>query len=170
MADNLEKDLSRSEKILKDRLISIGKVAKDITNKAFRELVDTMDSLNKSLDDISYELEKQLKTYSEIKGQTKELGTSLNKNLNYVKNDKDLHQKLVGIYKDQNKLIDKLVRNKEDLLTGELSSKRVNDDLLKVKTQNLNIALRQQDITDEITRKESELKGVSKDKQENIKI
>ena len=172
MADDLEKDLSRSEKLLKDRLTNAGKVARDITNKAFRELVENINEYSRSLDSIAYELEKQVKVYSEIKSQTKSLGDNLNRNLSLIKDSKvnDLSQKLVRIYKDQNNLIDKLVRNKEDLLTGELSSKKVNDDLLKVNTQSLNILLRQRDIDDEIARQKKNLVGASKDEQDLINI
>jgi hypothetical protein len=150
MADDLEKDLSRSEKLLKDRLTNAGKVARDITNKAFRELVESVNEYSRSLDSISYELEKQVEIYSELKVGAKVFGQTLKSTLPFIKDNKDLAQKLVGIYKDQNTLIDKLVRNQEDLVTGELSSKKVNDDLLKVKTQNQNILLRQKDISNEI--------------------
>ena len=150
MADDLEKDLSRSEKLLKDRLTNAGKVARDITNKAFRELVESVNEYSRSLDSISYELEKQVEIYSELKVGAKVFGQTLKSTLPFIKDNKDLSQKLVGIYKDQNTLIDKLVRNQEDLVTGELSSKKVNDDLLKVKTQNQNILLRQKDISNEI--------------------
>ena len=172
MADDLERDLSRSEKLLKDRLTNAGKVARDITNKAFRELVENINEYSRSLDSIAYELEKQVKVYSEIKSQTKSLGDNLNRNLSLIKDSKvnDLSQKLVRIYKDQNNLIDKLVRNKEDLLTGELSSKKVNDDLLKVNTQSLNILLRQRDIDDEIVRQKKNLVGASADEQDLINI
>ena len=170
MTDDLEKDLSRSEKLLKDRLIKTGKVVKDITNKAFRELIKNIDEYGRSLDSISYELEKQLEIYSEIKEQTKSLGETLNRNLDYIKYNKDLSQNLVRIFKEQNKLSEKLVRNKEDLLTGELSSKKVNDDLLKVNTQGLNILLRQRDIKDEITRQEKNLVGASEAEQDFINM
>ena len=56
MADDLERDLSRSEKLLKDRLTNAGKVARDITNKAFRELVENINEYSRSLDSIAYEL------------------------------------------------------------------------------------------------------------------
>ena len=170
MADDLEKDLSRSEKLLKDRLTNAGKVARDITNKAFRELVESVNAYSRSLDSISYELEKQVEIYSKIKGQTKVLGETLNRNLNYIKDNKDLSQNLVRIFKEQNNLNEKLVRNKEDLLTGELSSKKVNDDLLKVNTQSLNILLRQRDINDEIERQKHNLVGASADEQDSINI
>ena len=116
------------------------------------ELVENINEYSRSLDDISYELEKQVEIYSEIKKQTKSLGDALDRNLKYIKGNKDLSQNLVRIFKEQNNLSEKLVRNKEDLLTGELSSKKVNDDLLKVNTQSLNILLRQRDINDEIER------------------
>ena len=60
MADDLEKDLSRSEKLLKDRLTSTGKVARDITNKAFRELIENIDEYGRSLYSITNSLEEQL--------------------------------------------------------------------------------------------------------------
>jgi hypothetical protein len=168
MADDLEKDLSRAEKLLKDTLINAGKVAKDITNKAFRELVENINEFSRSLDSISDALEEQLDTYSKLKQQTKTLGENLNRNLKFVDKKTDLSQRLVGIYKDQNKLIEKLTRNQDDLLTGELSSKQVNDDLLKTKSQSLNILLRQRDIEDEITRQKSNLEGASKDEKQSI--
>jgi len=168
MADDLEKDLSRSEKLLKDRLTNAGKVAKDITNKAFRELVENINEFSRSLDSISDALEEQLDTYSKLKQQTKTLGENLNRNLKFVDKKTDLSQRLVGIYKDQNKLIEKLTRNQDDLLTGELSSKQVNQDLIKTKSQSLNILLRQRDINDEITRQKSNLEGADIDEIESI--
>jgi hypothetical protein len=168
MADNLEKDLSRAEKLLKDTLTKAGKVTKDITNKAFRELIENIDEYSRSLDSISDSLEEQLDTYSKLKQQTKTLGENLNRNLKVVDKKTDLSQRLVGIYKDQNKLIEKLANNQEDLLTGELSSKQVNQDLLKTKSQSLNILLRQKDINDEITRQKSNLSGANEDEIKNI--
>jgi hypothetical protein len=168
MADDLEKDLSRSEKLLKDRLIKTGKVVKDITNKAFRELIENIDEYGRSLDSISDSLEEQLDTYSKLKDQTKVLGETLNNNLKYTKGNKDLSQRLVNIYKDQNKLIEKSTRNQKDLLTGELSSKQVNDDLLKANTQSLNILLRQRDINSEIERQKGELSVANEDEKESI--
>ena len=168
MADNLERDLSRAEKLLKDTLTKTGKITKDITNKAFRELIENIDEYSRSLDSIADSLEEQLNTYSEIKRQTKTLGESLNKNLKFIDKKTDLSQRLVGVYKDQNKLIEKLARNQEDLLTGELSSKQVNQDLIKTKSQSLNISLRQRDINDEIERQEKNLEGASADEKKLI--
>lgn len=168
MADDLNKELSRAEKILKERLTNAGKIARDITNKAFRELVDAIEEYSKSLDDITEKLEDQLDIYSNIRSQTKTLGETLNRNLKYLKEDKDVAQKVVSIYKTQNDLNDKLVRNREALLTGELESKRVEQDLLKVKTQSQNISLRQKDIADEILRKQSELEGASEEEKDDI--
>ena len=168
MADNLDKDLSRSEKLLKDRLTSTGKVARDITNKAFRELIENIDEYSRSLDSISDSLEEQLDIYGELKRQTKTLGENLNRNLKFVDKKTDLSQRLVNVYKDQNKLIEKLARNQEDLLTGELSSKQVNQDILKARSQSLNISLRQKDIEDEIARQRSNLVGASKDEKKLI--
>lgn len=45
----IEDELSRAEKALKDRLTNAGKIAKDITNKAFKELVASVKELNDEL-------------------------------------------------------------------------------------------------------------------------
>jgi hypothetical protein len=168
MADDLNKELSRAEKILKDRLTATSKIARDITNQAFRELVNSIKEYTKSLDEINDTLEDQLGLYSSLKKQTKELGETLNRNLSIIEKNKDLSQRLVGIYKDQNNLIDKLARNQEDLLTGELSSKQVNQDLIKAKSQVLNIELRQVDIGKEIEKQKSELIGASEKEKDLI--
>ena len=102
----IEDELSRAEKALKDRLINAGKVAKDITNKAFKELVNTIEDYGRSLDQITDDLEKQLNLYSEIKFQAKGFGEALKQQLPYIKENKDLSQKLVGIYKEENKLLE----------------------------------------------------------------
>jgi hypothetical protein len=168
MADDLNKELSRAEKILKDRLTATSKIARDITNQAFRELVNSIEEYTRSLDEITDALEDQLGLYSSLKKQTKELGETLNRNLSVIEKNKDLSQRLVGIYKDQNNLIDKLARNQEDLLTGELSLKQVNQDLIKAKSQVLNIELRQVDIGKEIEKQESELIGASEKEKDLI--
>jgi septation ring formation regulator EzrA len=116
----IEDDLSRAEKALKDRLTNAGKIARDITNKAFKELVASIEEYGRSLDQITNDLDKQLNLYSEIKIQAKGFGEALKNQLPYIKENKDLSQKLVGIYKEENKLLDKLVRYQEDLITGEL--------------------------------------------------
>jgi hypothetical protein len=170
MADDLNKDLSRSEKLLKDRLTAAGKVAKDITNKAFRELINSVNEYSRSLDSITSALEDQLDIYNELKVGAKVFGQTLKSTLPFIKDNKDLSQKLVGIYKDQNTLIDKLVRNQEDLVTGELSSKKVSDDLLKVKIQGQNILLRQNDISKEILQTQNDLVGTSGQEKEDLEF
>ena len=42
----IEDELSRAEKALKERLTNAGKIARDITNKAFKELVASVKELN----------------------------------------------------------------------------------------------------------------------------
>jgi hypothetical protein len=170
MADDLEKDLSRSEKLLKDRLTNAGKVAKDITNKAFRELVENINEYSRSLDSISRALEEQLETYEELKTSAKVFGKNLASTIPFIKDNKDLSQRLVGIYKDQNKLIEKLASNQEDLLTGELSSKQVNQDLIKTKSQSLNIELRQRDISLEISQAQNDIVVTSGKEKENLEF
>jgi hypothetical protein len=146
----IDDDLSRAEKNLKDRLINAGKVAKDITNKAFKELVASIEEYGKSLDQITNDLEKQLNLYSEIKSQAKGFGEALKAQLPYIKENKDLSQKLVNIYREENKLLDKLVRYQEDLITGELDYSQAAKSVAESKNLQFAIDQRLRDISDEI--------------------
>ena len=114
----IEDELSRAEKALKERLTNAGKIARDITNKAFKELVASVKELNDELTKVTRDLEEQLDLYSEIKIQSQGYGKALQTALPFLKDNKDLAQKLVGVYKEQTKLEDKLVRYKEDLIAG----------------------------------------------------
>jgi chemotaxis regulatin CheY-phosphate phosphatase CheZ len=87
----IDDDLSRAEKNLRDRLTNAGKIAKDITNKAFRELVNSIDEYSKSLDQITNSLEEQLNIYSEIKFQADGFGKALQKQLPFIEKNKDLY-------------------------------------------------------------------------------
>ena len=129
MADDFEKELNKSEKLLKERLIRAGKVAKDITDKSFREMVNIFDDIASKVDDITESLEKQLNQYDTLKASTRVFGESLKRNINYVKDNKDLTSKLTNIYKENNKLADKLVQNQEELVLGSLSFSEVNKDI-----------------------------------------
>lgn len=116
----IEDELSRAEKALKERLTNAGKIARDITNKAFKELVASVKELNDELTKVTRDLEKQLDLYSEIKVQSQGYGEAVKDALPYLKENQDLSRKLVSIYKEENKLLDRLVRYQEDLITGEL--------------------------------------------------
>jgi hypothetical protein len=146
----IDDELSRAEKALKDRLINAGKVAKDITNKAFKELVASIEEYGRSLDQITNDLEKQLNLYSEIKSQAKGFGEALRDQLPYIKDNKDLSQKLVGIYREENKLLDKLVRYQEDLITGELDYNQAAKAVAESKNLQFAIDQRLRDVSDEI--------------------
>ena len=159
----IEDELSRAEKALKDRLINAGKVAKDITNKAFRELVDTIKEYSESLDKITSKLEEQLDLYSEIKAQTIGFGQALQKQLPYVEKNKDLSQRLIGIYKEENKLLDKLVRYQEDLITGELDYSQAAKAVADTKNLQFAIDQRLRDIGDEINKVTGEIKTANEE-------
>jgi len=146
----IEDDLSRAEKALKDRLTNAGKIARDITNKAFKELVASIEEYGRSLDQITNDLNKQLNLYSEIKSQAKGFGEALKNQLPYIKENKDLSQKLVSIYKEENKLLDKLVRYQEDLITGELDYNQAAKAVAESKNLQFTIDQRLRDISSEI--------------------
>ena len=153
----IEDELSRAEKALKERLTNAGKVARDITNKAFKELVNTIEDYGRSLDQITDDLEKQLNLYSEIKFQAKGFGEALKQQLPYIKENKDLSQKLVGIYKEENKLLDKLVRYQEDLITGELDYNQAAKAVAESKNLQFAIDQRIRDIENEIELTQKEI-------------
>jgi hypothetical protein len=137
----IEDELSRAERALKDRLTNAGKVAKDITNKAFKELVASVKELNDELTKVTRDLEEQLDLYSEIKIQSQGYGKALQTALPFLKDNKDLAQKLVGVYKEQTKLEDKLVRYKEDLIAGELDYEQAAKAVAQSKNQQFAIDL-----------------------------
>lgn len=159
----IEDELSRAEKALKDRLINAGKVAKDITNKAFKELVASIKEYSESLDKITSKLEEQLDLYSEIKAQTIGFGQALQKQLPYVEKNKDLSQRLIGIYKEENKLLDKLVRYQEDLITGELDYSQAAKAVADTKNLQFAIDQRLRDIGDEINKVTGEIKTANEE-------
>ena len=164
----IEDELSRAEKALKDRLINAGKVAKDITNKAFKELVNTIEEYGRSLDQITDDLEKQLNLYSEIKFQAKGFGEALKQQLPYIKENKDLSQKLIGIYKEENKLLDKLVRYQEDLITGELDYNQAAKAVAESKNLQFAIDQRIRDISDEIELVTKEIAEANEEDKDNL--
>jgi hypothetical protein len=152
MAENQDfnNELNRSEKLLKERLTKAGKVAKDITNKAFKELLSTIDDYSSAVDNISDKLVEQLVTYDEIKGATRQYGDALKSTIPFIKENKDLTSKLTQLYTTNNKLTDKLVQNQEELITGQLETQDIAKDIAKVKQQQLNIELSQRDIVQEM--------------------
>lgn len=160
MADNFENELNRSEQLLKERLVRAGKVAKDITDKAFRELLDTFDDYSKSLDDINKKLNEQLSSYDKIKGSAADFGSALKGTLPFLKDNKDLAQKLTSIYSSQNKLAEQLVYNQEDLTRGNLSTQDVAKDIAKIRQQQLNIELTQRNIANEMLVTENSMVGL----------
>jgi hypothetical protein len=170
MAEDFEKELNKSEKLLKERLIRAGKVAKDITDKSFREMVNIFDDIASKVDDITESLEKQLNQYDAIKTSTRIFGESLKRNVNYVKDNKDLTSKLTNIYKENNKLADKLVLNQEELVLGSLSFSDISKDIVKSKNAQLQTELAQRSIASEIEIIEKEIAESNKDQAEVLQI
>ena len=166
----IEDELSRAERALKDRLTNAGKIARDITNKAFKELINTIEEYGRSLDDITRDLEKQLDLYSAIKIQTQGFGRAVKDALPYLKENQDLSRKLVGIYKEENKLLDKLVRYQEDLITGELDYNQAAKAVAESKNLQFAIDLRIQDIQNEINSVTNEIKESNKEDNYELEV
>ena len=164
----IEDDLSRAEKALKDRLTNAGKIAKDITNKAFKELVASIEEYGRSLDKITRDLEEQLDLYTEIKVQAKGFGEALKEQLPFLKENQDLSKRLVGIYKEENKLLDRLVRYQEDLITGELDYSQAAKAVADTKNLQFSIDLRILDITGEIEKVSKEIVEANEEDKENL--
>jgi hypothetical protein len=168
MADNFENELNRSEKLLKERLIKAGKIARDINDKAFKELLSTINEYSNAIDDISEKLVEQLVSYDKIKLSTRQFGDALKSTLPFIKENKDLTSKLTQLYTTNNKLATSLVRNQEDLIVGQLSTQDIAKDIAKVKQQQLNIELAQRDISQEIEILNREAVGLQGEELENI--
>jgi hypothetical protein len=168
MADNFENELNRSEKLLKERLIRAGKIARDINDKAFKELLSTINEYSNAIDDISEKLVEQLFSYDKIKLSTRQFGDALKSTLPFIKENKDLTSKLTQLYTTNNKLATSLVRNQEDLIVGQLSTQDIAKDIAKVKQQQLNIELAQRDISQEIEILNREAVGLQGEELENI--
>ena len=164
----IEDDLSRAEKALKDRLTNAGKIARDITNKAFKELVASVKELNDELTKVTRDLEKQLDLYSEIKVQSQGYGEAVKDALPYLKENQDLSRKLVSIYKEENKLLDRLVRYQEDLITGELDYSQAAKAVADTKNLQFSIDLRILDITGEIEKVSKEIVEANEEDKENL--
>lgn len=170
MADNFEQELNKSEKLLKERLVKAGKIAKDITNQAFKELLKTIDDYSNAIDDITDNLNKQLISYDSIKNSTRAYGDALKSTLPFIKENKDLAQKLTQIYSTNNKLANQLVENQENLITGQLSLSSVAKDLSKIRQQQLNIELSQRDIAQEIEILNNESIGLQGEELEKLQF
>jgi len=133
MADQ-DPDLSQAEKRLKESLTATGKVARDITNKAFKDLIASVNEYADQLKRIDAELEEQLDRYSDIKDVVRGLGEELKKHAATLGRNNDVAQGAKNIYNALNKITSKLVDNQEDLVTGQLASRDVARDLNKVLT------------------------------------
>ena len=164
----IDDDLSKAERALKDRLTNAGKIAKDITNKAFKELVASVKELNDELTKVTRDLEEQLDLYSEIKIQSQGYGKALQTALPFLKDNKDLAQKLVGVYKEQTKLEDKLVRYKEDLIAGELDYEQAAKAVAQSKNQQFAIDLSILNLQNEIESVGKEIAEANEADKENL--
>jgi hypothetical protein len=170
MADELENQLSRAEKLLKERLTRAGKIARETTEAQFKDLISTVnDFLKEGIDDISESISKSLVNYNKISQANKNFGESLKTNLSYLKDNPSLISKLNQTFKETDKLSRVIVQNQEDLITGELTALDVAKDLARLSQNELTTLLAKRDIEDKIKELENEITTSSEDQKENLK-
>jgi cytochrome c556 len=170
MADEIE-DLSRVEKLLKERLTRAGRIARDTTEAEFKELLNVVhDSIKEGINDISDALNKSLVNYENITSANRGLGEVLKANQQYIKDNPLFLSKVNQIFKQTDSLARSLVQNQEDLVTGELTALDVSKDLAKLSQVQLTNQLAQIEAESKIKELENEIKTASKDQKDELNI
>jgi len=171
MADEIEIQLSRAEKLLKEQLTRAGKIARDTTEKEFKELLKVVnDSIKEGIDDISESLAKQLVNYESITSANRGLGEALKAQQGYIKDNPSFLNKVNQAFKETDKLARSLVQNQEDLVTGELTALDVTKDLAKLSQLQLTSLLAQKDANSKIAEINKELETASDEQKVNLQI
>jgi cytochrome c556 len=171
MADELENQLSRAEKLLKERLTRAGKIARETTEVQFKDLISTVNNfLKEGIDDISESISKSLVNYDKISQANRNFGESLKANLSYLKDNPSLVNKLNQTFKETDKLSRAITQNQEDLITGELNALDVAKNLAQLSQNELTVLLAKKDITNKIEELENEIKTTSEDQKDNLNI
>lgn len=169
MADEIENQLSRAEKLLKERLTRAGKIARDTTEAQFKELLNVVhDSIKEGIDDISEALAKSLVNYESITRANRGLGEVLKEQQQYIKDNPSFINKVNQVFKETNKLARSLVQNQEDLVTGELTALDVTKDLARLAQVQLTTELARIDAESKIKEITNELKTASEDQTINL--
>ena len=137
MAKNRQKKggdaLSPIEQRYKDILVQQGKIGRNISNKAFRELAASLKDMQDQLEGLDDSLDGVIAKFSDVVGETSRLQDTLAavaKNVTSA-GGKDSFSGIVSNFKQTKKLGQDLVYNQQALLEGELSSNEVLKDLGK---------------------------------------
>jgi hypothetical protein len=171
MADEIENQLSRAEKLLKERLTRAGKIARDTTEAQFKELLNVVhDSIKEGIDDISEALAKSLVNYESITRANRGLGEVLKEQQQYIKDNPSFINKVNQAFKETDKLARSLVQNQEDLVTGELTALDVTKDLASLAQVQLTTELARIDAESKIKEITNELKTASEDQTINLNV
>jgi len=169
MADEIENQLSRAEKLLKERLTRAGKIARDTTETQFKELLNVVhDSIKEGIDDISEALAKSLVNYESITSANRGLGEVLKEQQQYIKDNPSFINKVNQVFKETDRLTRSLVQNQEDLVTGELTALDVTKDLAKLSQIQLTTQLAKIDADSKILEITNELNTASEDQINNL--
>ena len=169
MADEIEIQLSRAEKLLKEQLTRAGKIARDTTEKEFKELLKVVnDSIKEGINDISEALAKQLVNYESITNANRGLGEVLKDQQKYIKDNPSFLNKVNLAFKETDKLARSLVENQEDLVTGELTALDVAKDIARLSQVQLTSLLAQKEATSKIAEINKELETASEDQKVNL--
>lgn len=171
MADEIENQLSRAEKLLKERLTRAGKIARDTTEAQFKELLNVVhDSIKEGIDDISEALAKSLVNYESITRANRGLGEVLKEQQQNIKDNPSFINKVNQAFKETDKLARSLVQNQEDLVTGELTALDVTKDLARLAQVQLTAELARIDAESKIKEITKELETASEDQKVNLNV
>jgi len=154
--DNIQPDLSQAEKSLKETLTRTGQITRDITAKAFRELIGSVEEYGRKLKSIENILEDQLDTYSSISNKVADLGAAISSQKGYIQENKSLLRDTAGIYNALKKMTGNLVDNQRDIVTGQISSRDISRDIGKALSTSTAIELRLKDIKNQSAKLEED--------------
>jgi hypothetical protein len=170
MADEIENQLSRTEKLLKEHFTKVGTITRETTEAQFKELLNRVhNSIKEGIDDISNAIAKSLVNYESIISANRELGEVLKEQQQYIKDNPLFINKANQVFKETNKLARSLVQNQEYLVTGELTALDVSKDLARLAQVQLTTQLAKIDAESKIEEITEELKTASEDQKDNLK-
>lgn len=150
------KPLTAAEQALKQTLLDTGAILRSITDKEFRALINATKEYQDRLDDINKSLEEEIGAYAEIKNYVSGMAQAIRQNASILRDERDILSGAAAIQKDILKSTDDLVYNRTRLLSGELSSREVLQDLGDAQGQLLAIETQKVALTDRAKQLEEE--------------
>jgi len=150
------KPLTAAEQALKQTLLDTGAILRSITDKEFRALIGATKEFQDRLDDINKSLEEEIGSYAEIKNYVSGMAQAIRQNASVLKDERDILSGAAAIQKDILKSTDDLIYNRTRLLSGELSSREVLQDLGDAQGQLLAIETQQVVLKDRAKQLEEE--------------